>query len=333
MKKSVRLTTEMRYLNNREQVTITELMAEFQISRSTVIRDLQEMEELGLPLTATPGHNGGYRVLRNQVLPAVTFTPTEVQALFVAFLATTNAQLPYLKNRQAISEKLLSIVSTSQKQDLLQLNQLLWFENTNPDNPNLLELADTAPAMLGELIRAVVSQPQIRIRYQKPTAVAPVDHEIYVFHLYNRQQRWYVECYDLTRQARRTFRVDRIHDLQSPQLPILTGEQAHQLWRADHHAPNIELVLRGTAITRFKRLHQPGSRLVFLDSFQQTAQFVDYVDDQGAGTTMYADWLMFLGAEIEIKHLPAGVWQAIEQKTAQWQSRIAIEKAQRSATD
>jgi hypothetical protein len=83
----------------------------------------------------------------------------------------------------------------------------------------------------------------------------------------------------------------------------------------------------------FLRLHQPGSRLVFLDSFQQTAQFVDYVDDQGAGATMYADWLMFLGAEIEIRHLPADVWQAIEQKIAQWQSRIAIERAQRSATD
>ena len=57
----MRLTTEMRYLNNREQVTIAELMAEFQISRSTVIRDLQEMEELGLPLTATPGIMAGIR--------------------------------------------------------------------------------------------------------------------------------------------------------------------------------------------------------------------------------------------------------------------------------
>lgn len=150
MSKTVRINTEMRFINNRQQFTIHDLMVEFKISRSTAIRDLREIEELGLPLLSVAGHNGGYQVIRNQTLPAVTFTATEIQALFVAFIATANSQLPYLKNRQAISEKLLSIVPQAKQEELLRLRQLLWFENTNPDDPNLLELTDTAPAILGE---------------------------------------------------------------------------------------------------------------------------------------------------------------------------------------
>ncbi len=132
----------MRYINNRSHFTISEIIQEFNISRSTAIRDIREIEAMGMPLVAEVGRTGGYFVMHNSILPVVRFTDNEVKALFIAFMATRNQQLPYLKSRQSLAEKLLGLISETQQDDLVLLNQLLLFQGTNPHNPDLLELSD-----------------------------------------------------------------------------------------------------------------------------------------------------------------------------------------------
>ena len=48
----------MRYINNRAHFTISEIMQEFNISRSTAIRDIREIEAMGMPLVAEVGRDG-----------------------------------------------------------------------------------------------------------------------------------------------------------------------------------------------------------------------------------------------------------------------------------
>lgn len=59
MKKVERINTIMRYINNRAHFTISEIMQEFNISRSTAIRDIREIEAIGMPLVAEVGREGG----------------------------------------------------------------------------------------------------------------------------------------------------------------------------------------------------------------------------------------------------------------------------------
>ena len=132
MKKVERINIIMRYINNRAHFTISEIMREFNLSRSTAIRDIREIEAMGMPLVAEVGRGGGYFVMHNSILPEVRFTDNEVKALFVAFMATRNQQLPYLKSRQSIAEKLLSLISENQQDDLIHLNQILLFEGPIP---------------------------------------------------------------------------------------------------------------------------------------------------------------------------------------------------------
>ena len=87
MKKVERINTIMRYINNRSYFTISEIMREFNISRSTAIRDIREIEAMGMPLVAEVGRDGGYFVMNNSVLPSIRFTDNEVKALFIAFMA------------------------------------------------------------------------------------------------------------------------------------------------------------------------------------------------------------------------------------------------------
>ena len=58
MKKVERINIIMRYINNRSHFTISEIMQEFNISRSTAIRDIREIEAMGMPLVAEVGRDG-----------------------------------------------------------------------------------------------------------------------------------------------------------------------------------------------------------------------------------------------------------------------------------
>jgi hypothetical protein len=77
MKKVERINTIMRYINNRAHFTISEIMREFNISRSTAIRDIRGIEATGMPLVAEVGRDGGYFVMHNSVLPDVRFTDND----------------------------------------------------------------------------------------------------------------------------------------------------------------------------------------------------------------------------------------------------------------
>lgn len=156
MKKVERINVMMRYINNRAHFTISEIMREFNISRSTAIRDIREIEAMGMPLVAEVGRDGGYFVMNNSVLPTVRFTDNEIKALFIAFMATRNLQLPYLKSRQSLAEKLIGLISEAQQEDIVLLNKILLFEGTNPNNPDLLELSDLPHPMLEKLIQTLL---------------------------------------------------------------------------------------------------------------------------------------------------------------------------------
>ena len=119
MKKVERINTIMRYINNRSYFTISQIMQEFNISRSTAIRDIREIEAMGMPLEAEIGRD----VMNNSVLPSIHFTDNEVKALFIAFMASRNQQLPYLKSRHSLAEKLLGLIPESQQETLVLLNQ------------------------------------------------------------------------------------------------------------------------------------------------------------------------------------------------------------------
>src|SRR5690625_4110529 len=208
MKKVERINTIMRYINNRSYFTISEIMREFNISRSTAIRDIREIEAMGMPLEAEVGRDGGYSVMNNSVLPSVRFTNNEVKALFIAFMASRNQQLPYLKSRQSLAEKLLSLIPENQQETLVLLNQILLFEGTNPNNPDFLDLSDLPHPMLENLIQLLLLDRHLLITIKEGEFINT--YPIYLLHLYREKSLWQIEGFDLNEEKRKTFSVDRL---------------------------------------------------------------------------------------------------------------------------
>lgn len=307
MKKVERINTIMRYINNRSHFTITEIMQEFNISRSTAARDIREIEALGMPLVAEVGRDGGYSVMHNSLLPGVRFTDNELKALFVAFMATRNAQLPYLKSRQSVTEKLLGLISQNQQDDLVLLNQILLFEGTNPHNPDLLELSDLPHPMLEKLIRSLLTDRYLSIVMEEKKLTKP--YSVYLLHLYHENSFWLMEGFDLKENKRRIFPVNQLTDINPyPSKKRPSPKRILAALRKQGEETNVFLELGPKAIAQYRKYHPLKASISFTDPFQSTAILRIFVDaDKSDELTELTNWLLFLGEDMKIRGAPEEV--------------------------
>ena len=65
--------------------TAQEIADEFNISVRTVHRYILDLSDMGLPIYAEQGRNGGYKVLTNRVIPPILFTEEEAVSIFLLF--------------------------------------------------------------------------------------------------------------------------------------------------------------------------------------------------------------------------------------------------------
>ncbi len=314
MKKVERINVIMRYINNRARFTISEIMQEFNISRSTAIRDIREIEAMGMPLVAEVGRDGGYFVMNNSVLPAVRFTDTEIKALFIAFMATRNNQLPYLKSRQSLAEKLLGLISENQQDDLVLLNQLLLFEGTNPDNPDLLDLSDLPHPLLEKLIQLLLMDRHLSITVNEEKEITC--YRIYLLHLYHEKGFWLIEGFDIKDEQRRIFPVDNLTDVQlSPEKKRLTKKKILEKLSKQEEAVNLVVELGPKAIAQFKKYHPFTVSISYTNPFQTTAILKMFINvHRPEELTEITNWLLFLGGDIKVKEIPEQVLEGLQDR-------------------
>ena len=302
----------MRYINNRSHFTISEIMREFNISRSTAIRDIREIEAMGMPLVAEVGRDGGYFVMHNSVLPEVRFTDNEVKALFIAFMATRNQQLPYLKSRHSLAEKLLGLISDDQQDDLVLLNQILLFEGTNPNNPDLLDLSDLPHPMLERLIQVLLLDSYLLITIKEEKILK--SYPIYLLHLYREKSVWLIEGFDLQDEQKRIFPVDHLTDVQ-PYSPKnrLSKKKILEIINQQEEIYNLILELGPEAIAQYKKYHPVKVSISYTNPFQTTAILKTYINiNKLDELTEMTNWLLFLGGDIKIKELPKEILEALK---------------------
>lgn len=314
MKKVERINTIMRYINNRAHFTISEIMVEFNISRSTAIRDIREIEAMGMPLVAEVGRDGGYFVMSNSVLPTVRFTDNEIKALFIAFMATRNQQLPYLKSRQSLAEKLLGLISENQQDDLVLLNQILLFEGTNPNNPDLLELSDLPHPMLEKLIQILLLDRYLWITITEEKKIK--SYPINLLHLYHEKGIWLIDGFDLNDEKRRIFPVDNLTDVKPyPMKKRLSKKKILEKLSKQEEAINLVLELGPKAIAQFKKYHPLKVSISFTNPYQTTAILKTFINvNNSEELAEITNWILFLGQDIKVREAPEEVIKNLQER-------------------
>lgn len=314
MKKVERINVIMRYINNRAHFTISELMREFNISRSTAIRDIREIEAMGMPLVAEVGRDGGYFVMNNSVLPNVRFTDNEIKALFIAFMATRNQQLPYLKSRQSLAEKLLGLISGNQQDDLVLLNQILIFEGTNPNNPDLLELSDLPHPILEKLILILLSDSNLLITIKEEKVIK--SYPIYLLHLYHEKGHWLIEGFDLKDEKMRIFPVDNLTNVNPYSTKNrLNKKRILEKLSKQEEEFNLVLELGPKAIAQSKKYHPLKVSISYTNPYQTTAILKTFINVNNLEElTEITNWLLFLGGDIKVREVPEEVLEGLQER-------------------
>jgi predicted DNA-binding transcriptional regulator YafY len=209
-KTSARLLALLSLLQTRRDWSGTVLADRLDVSLRTVRRDVDRLRELGYPIAAVKGPDGGYRLGAGTELPPLLFDDDQAVALTVALqIAPGDAAARALATiRQVMPNRLRRRV------DALRVTAVER-PATRPDAPVAgdLLLAISAAAHAHEVLRFDYDGDADR----PPRRVEP-------HHVITWDARWYLVAWDLDRADWRTFRVDRI-GLRTPNGPRFTPRE------------------------------------------------------------------------------------------------------------
>ncbi|MBY0205883.1 YafY family transcriptional regulator [Paenibacillus polysaccharolyticus] len=295
MHKAQRLVQLIMLVNERRTFTVQELADECGVSRRTMIRDLAELSELGIPLYSEVGPHGGYRVLREKVLPPISFSEHEAMALFFAAQSLQNYKsLPFNNEVQSALRKFFHYLSSDLKHKIERMQQRLTFWVP----PHELDVP-----YLKELLEAALEQRIVQIRYE---ASSVQERLIQPLGLYTMNGLWYCRAYCFRAMDHRVFRVDRVIGLQC---------EVDQSQKVDLNEENIqEWIIREDLETPLElkvSLSPEGVRRCQSDVW--LSQFLK-VNEDGSGTihahigTSYTPWVvgffLGLGTDAHVTHPP-----------------------------
>ncbi|EJW18811.1 hypothetical protein PAV_2c05790 [Paenibacillus alvei DSM 29] len=159
MKKSERLYDMIRYVNSREFFNLHDLMEKYSISKSTALRDIRSLEELGMPIYSEYGKHGRYGMLKNRLLSPIIFTIDEVYALYFAMLTLSAYQsTPFHLRANQLNEKFESCLSSEQIRQIHNMRKVLQFESYQHHH---------ASRFLDKILKSILNESSCIIDYVK----------------------------------------------------------------------------------------------------------------------------------------------------------------------
>ncbi|MFE9610698.1 helix-turn-helix transcriptional regulator [Streptomyces sp. NPDC006012] len=207
-KTSARLLTLLSLLQARRDWPGHLLAERLDVSARTVRRDVGRLRELGYPIEAVKGPDGGYRLGAGTRLPPLLFDDDQAVALAVALraAAATGAGIEEAAARALTTVRQVMPPRLRHRVDALEVTAV---ERAGA-RPN----PQADPQVLVALGTAVRTREVLRFDYSPVTgpagATGAPPRRVEPHHLVTWGGRWYLVAWDLDRDDWRTFRVDRI---------------------------------------------------------------------------------------------------------------------------
>ncbi|WP_326566697.1 WYL domain-containing protein [Amycolatopsis rhabdoformis] len=175
------------------------------VSERTVRRDVDRLRELGYPVRAVKGPDGGYRLEAGSRLPPLLFDEEQAVALAVALriAVATGAGIEEAAARALTTVRQVLPARLRHRVDALEISAAA------PD-------PQTDTATLLTLSAAIRAHEELRFDYRSPGPHETAERRrVQPHHLVARAGRWYLAGWDPDRAAWRTFRADRM----TPRIP------------------------------------------------------------------------------------------------------------------
>ncbi|MEV5985825.1 YafY family protein [Streptomyces sp. NPDC052051] len=187
-----------------------ELSERLGVSRRTVRRDIDRLRELGYPVHATKGSDGGYRLAAGKAMPPLVLDDEEAVAIAVGLRAGAGHAVEGVDEASVRALAKLEQVLPSRLRHRVATLQAATTAVAFGDGVRV------APETLTVMASAIAGQERLRFAYRAKDGTR--SRRLTEPHrLVSTGRRWYLVAYDLDRGDWRTFRVDRVDE------PFATG--------------------------------------------------------------------------------------------------------------
>jgi biotin operon repressor BirA-like protein len=187
-----------------------ELAERLGVSRRTVRRDIDRLRELGYPVEASKGAEGGYRLVAGKAMPPLVLDDEEAVAIAVGLRAGAGHAVEGVEEASVRALAKLEQVLPSRLRHRVVTLQAATTALTSGDG------ASIAPETLTAMASAIAGHERLRFAYRSGDGT-PSRRLTEPYRLVSTGRRWYLVAYDLEREDWRTFRVDRLTE------PFATG--------------------------------------------------------------------------------------------------------------
>jgi predicted DNA-binding transcriptional regulator YafY len=197
-----RVLAVLELLQAHGRISGAELARRLDVDVRTVRRYISTLEDMGVPVMAERGRDGGYRLVAGFKLPPMMFSNDETLALSLGLVAARGLGIEQTAAAASAHAKLERVMPAELKRRARAVA-----EAATLDLPTAIRIDDSDA--LVTLSSAVQAQQRVRFHYRAGQDEG-TDREVDPYGLVYRYGRWYLIGWCHLRRDLRSFRLDRL---------------------------------------------------------------------------------------------------------------------------
>lgn len=198
-----RLNDMMIYLNDKNSFNLKTIMEKYNISKSTALRDIRSLEELGMPIFSETGRNGHYGILQNRLLSPIVFNLDEVSALYFSMLTLNSYEsTPFHLSLDKLKQKFENCLSEEKIEMLRKSEQIFSLGSISQNNHC---------EFLKDILNFAINETVCKIKYSKKDIIK--SYIVQFFNISSAYGQWYATGYNFETCRTQIFRCDKILDI------------------------------------------------------------------------------------------------------------------------
>ena len=184
-------------LLQKDKVTARELAEKFEVSRRTILRDVDALGMAGIPIISEPGQGGGISVMEGYKVDRTVLSLEDMKAILTGL------------------QSLDSVSGTNRYRQLMEKISIDGSAAVNADNHIIIDLSNWGKSAVSdkiELIKAAMEQ-NVKIAFNYFSPHGESCRMIEPYHLVFQWRGWYVWGYCEKREDYRLFKLTRMTEL------------------------------------------------------------------------------------------------------------------------
>lgn len=192
-----RLIGILSILLQKDKVTSAELAEKFEVSRRTILRDIEALGMAGIPIVSEQGQGGGISIMNGYKIDRTLLSSEDMRAILTGL------------------QSLDSVSGTRRYRQLMEKISADGSAAVNADNHIIIDLSKWDRALVSdkiELIKTAIEQ-EVKIAFHYFSPSGESDRTFEPYHLVFQWSNWYVWGYCVQREDHRMFKLSRMTNL------------------------------------------------------------------------------------------------------------------------